>query len=332
MTQTTRWALSEPWGTLTEAEPGLFRLRLNNTEGTLTINTWILRSESNLTVIDPGWPWTLDGLQAALEAMGWTLGMVDTWLYTHTHIDHMGLAALLNEHSRAEHRTWEAVAPFAEDWHAYLDSYDWGAWGDDALLPEIRHEMESSLIMHITSSAMARRFGHRKLHGFHGMKLGDSLKVGDYTLEVHDARGHDPYHIAFFERELGWLFLGDLVLPTPTPISRAMRDDLQLYMASLDRLEKLPTQLMIPGHGVQKARVDDAFQRSRQHQLQYRALVIEALEKSPMTDLFSLAQITMGNQMFQRFWVHASLVDSHLAVLVKEGVVERFEGPRYRLA
>ena len=97
---TQRLNISEDWGTLNEVAEDLFRLRLFNPRGALLINTWIYRSALGLVVIDPGWPWTLAGLESALGVLGGTVETVHHWLYTHTHIDHMGLAVVVTHRKR----------------------------------------------------------------------------------------------------------------------------------------------------------------------------------------------------------------------------------------
>ena len=38
-----------------------------------------------------------------------------------------------------------------------------------------------------------------------------------------------------------------VVIAVPTPLSRAMGDDVDAYESTLSRLEALPTELLIPG-------------------------------------------------------------------------------------
>lgn len=322
------WNTSQPWGTLTFAEEGLFRVRLKNPEGSLMINTWFLRTDAHLTVIDPGWPWTYEGLKAALSHMGWGLDDVDTWLYTHSHVDHMGLAARLSRDTNGRHVAYHGVSEHLGNWHAYLDSYDWAAWAQYAFpqprpgggLPqETRDELFSVLKRH-TRAGIEERFGSLAVPELEAVDFGDWVDVG-VKFQVLDARGHDPYHVAFWEPERAWLFSGDLVLATPTPLSRAMNDDLSLYLKSLDSLQELPTAWLFPGHGVQKSNcVADHFERSRQHQMNYRALALKSLENGPK-DLYTMATESMSATLFERFWVHAALLDTHLQALSREGEV-----------
>jgi len=173
---------------------------------------------------------------------------------------------------------------------------------------------------------------------FRSLEFGQSFRLGDLDLEFIDARGHDPYHGAFFERERGWLFAGDVVLATPTPIARAMNDELSLYEASLDRLEALDADLLLPGHGVQKrGDLDRAFERSRRHIAGYRKKVRSVLaERSEPVGLYEICLTLTPDRKplepISRWWVHLALVDSHLRQLVESGEVVVNDDPRYSLS
>jgi glyoxylase-like metal-dependent hydrolase (beta-lactamase superfamily II) len=338
---TQRLNISDDWGTLNEVAEDLFRLRLFNPRGALLINTWIYRSNLGLVVIDPGWPWTLAGLESALAVLGGTVETVHHWLYTHTHIDHMGLAAQLSRRSDAPQTTWSGVAPHVGAWHAYQDATnDWSAWGEIAFAEPAR-TMMSKAYKGVRKgnhfAGMVDEFGEEPLRNADFYEFGATIKVADLELKVLDARGHDPYHIALFEPSRGWLFSGDVILATPTPLSRGMGDDLQTYAESLERLAELPIELLLPGHGVQRSeRIDQAFDRARGFISAYRASVHRILgDADGPLDLYSLALAsTPNNQPFEpmpRWWVHLSNLDSALIDEVKNGRVCAVDGPKYHL-
>lgn len=337
-------ARREAWGTSVElGDGGLFRLRLDNAVGQLMINTYVYRGAGELIVVDPGWPWTLDALEAALRDLGLARSFVDVdaWLYTHTHSDHMGAAALLGEVSDAPHITWSAVAEHVDRWHAFQDEVnDWTAWGYDAFEDrkfgealQARTEQRRRAGIEFLLEA----HGERRLRNFQPVEFGGQLKIADLTLQFVDARGHDPYHGAFHEVERGWLFAGDVVIATPTPICRAMNDDLDAYMASLDRLEALGAQMLLPGHGVQRAgELGAPFKRSRNYQHAYRQQILEILgnHTEPRTLLEIGLESMPGSQRYEggaRWVVHLGLLDTHLQKLVRDGMLNQTDGPRYQL-
>jgi glyoxylase-like metal-dependent hydrolase (beta-lactamase superfamily II) len=326
----------EKWGTSLRIADDLWRLRLRHPDGNPTgriiVNTYVHRGGGELAVIDPGWPGTIDGLEAALADLGLAgdLSGVDRWLYTHAHIDHMGAAALLQARSRAPHTAWRGLRPVLSDWHRFQDDVsDWKPWIRSAFIDPHRSRLLDSRRNHELRGA----FGPRALERAELIEFGDSVRVGELNLEFIDARGHGPHHGAFFERERGWLFSGDVALAVPTPICRAMGDDLASYRESLARLEALPTALFLPGHGLHRRdRIDQVFERAREFVEQYarETAQILAAARTPL-DLHELAlRATPEHEPLtptSRWWVHMALIDSHLHDLIAAGRAELLPGP-----
>ena len=132
------------WGRASYLAPDLVRIKLKNPMGGLILNTYVHRARSgHVTAIDAGWPWTLDALDEALIEVGLCaqgLRGIDQWLYTHTHLDHMGAAALIEQRAEyAIHRAWQPVSAHLGTWHAFQDrANDWDPWRAEALAGEAR--------------------------------------------------------------------------------------------------------------------------------------------------------------------------------------------------
>ncbi|MGM0555472.1 MAG: MBL fold metallo-hydrolase [Myxococcota bacterium] len=330
------------WGSAVEVADGLWRIRLANPRGTLQVNTYVHRGDGELVVIDPGWPWTVDALEAALtelnvgEGSSDALHDVDRWLYTHAHIDHMGGAALLQERSDAPHLVWRPLEPKLPEWHAFQDEVaDWSDWLRETFVGEVRASM---LEQHAAESSMLSEAGPMSVERAEFFELEDTLEVGSMRLEVVDARGHDPYHVAFFEPERGWLFSGDVVIAAPTPILRSMNDDLSAYRDSLARLRSLDAELLLPGHGLHRqGDLSNTFDRSRAFLDEFRTGVLGELSDAdePLSvHEIGLAMSYTGEplQPRDRWWVHLGLIDTHLRELASAGDVTMVDGEPPRFA
>jgi glyoxylase-like metal-dependent hydrolase (beta-lactamase superfamily II) len=324
------------WGSSVAIEDGLWRVRLDNPQGALQVNSYVHRAGGVLSVVDPGWPWTLDALEAALSEMGLasSLREVDIWLYTHTHVDHMGAAALLERRAGGVHRFWERVAPHIDRWHAYQDRVrDWRPWVREHFTDEERDELLARIEASIASrevSSLLGAYGPAALERVQPFALEETIGLGGgLELECVDASGHDPYHIALYSPDRGWLFSGDVALAVPTPLSRSMGDDLGMYRETLSRLEGLDATLLLPGHGMQRrGNVEDSFARSRGFVERYRAGVRTALERAgrPLTlGEIGCALSPSGAPLepLSRWLAHLALVDTHLEELVEEGLCDR---------
>lgn len=332
------------WGSAALIAENLWRIRLCNPRSSLLINTYVYTHKGYVAVFDPGWPWTIEALQEALKSLqiADNLDQVDLWLYTHTHIDHMGAAALLQQYSRAPHVVWPWIEHELERWHTYQDiSNDWEPWRLTAFAEPYKSEILTKIQEKNRDQprqTMQSVFGEGHLTNIHRVEVGQTLEVGQLRLQIIDARGHDPFHIAFWEPERRWLFSGDAVLATPTPISRVMHDNLVLYEQTLQRLQALKPALLLPGHGMHHTEdIDRSFARSFGYVTHYRQETLRILSESPQKplDLYTIGLLmTPDHQPYTpdaRWWVHLALIDSHLHDFVRKDIVERLEGPLYQL-
>jgi len=72
----------------------------------------------------------------------------------------------------------------------------------------------------------------RKYFGFEGWPEGlAQVELGDRTIDVMPAPGHNPAHVAFYDRNTGLFFSGDFLLP-----GRILVDDIDAYLASATRV------------------------------------------------------------------------------------------------
>jgi len=84
----------------------------------------------------------------------------------------------------------------------------------------------------------------------------ETLEVGDYfvsgaaRLRVIHAPGHSPDHVVFFDEGNGWLFAGDVYIPTRDKVFFGIGCDLGSWIETLRSLARLKPTLMFTGMGV----------------------------------------------------------------------------------
>ena len=80
--------------------------------------------------------------------------------------------------------------------------------------------------------------------------------------------GHTPGHLCLFDREEGILFSGDHVLFHITPnICRwtGVKDSLGDYLASLERVNDLPVQRLLPAHRMEQGALPQRIKELKHH-------------------------------------------------------------------
>jgi glyoxylase-like metal-dependent hydrolase (beta-lactamase superfamily II) len=154
-------------------------------------------------------------------------------------------------------------------------------------------------------------------------KPGERLAAGPFRLEMIPVPGHDPYHVALYDKERRIAFTGDVVLPVATPITLPMGDDTATYLESLERLRTLPVRAAYPGHGGPIRKFEWRVERSLRFVTERHDLIRATLdEKGPMS-VYQLARAMAGRwaQDMERFPLILASVDSSTQYLVNTRVL-----------
>jgi glyoxylase-like metal-dependent hydrolase (beta-lactamase superfamily II) len=211
-----------------------------------SVNLYVWRDRGKLTLIDTGWdlPAAVESLQSQLAEAGMRLEDIHQVLVTHCHSDHLGMINRLKKENGARIYLHKNDLDIIRA--RYNGRYDYWQNTDQFLYT---HGLPPSELPSL---------------GYPLPEIGDLvdpdvwlegdevIPVGDYRLRVINTPGHSPGHVAYYEPEQHWAFVGDTLLPTiatnaATHIQH-MVNPLQQYLDSLRRLDDLDIALVCPGH------------------------------------------------------------------------------------
>ena len=224
---------------MTEVAPGVHRL------GSEGVNFYLVEDGGRVTFVDAGLSGFWDQVEPALSAHGRTLEDVAALVLTHAHSDHTGIAGQLHDRG-------VPVYLHPAD-HDLLRTGREGMKREASPLPHLRHVRVWTFFGH-----MVRNGALRPPHIDDPVAIadGEELDVPGRP-RVYHAPGHRPGHcVLHFERH-GALFVGDLLCTWnpltgrvgPQIMPRAFNISSQESLESLDRIEGLTADAVLPGHG-----------------------------------------------------------------------------------
>jgi len=241
---------SEPM--IEEIQKNLYRLEVPLPKNPLkATNSYIFVSDDRNLIIDSGFNRSecLEAMQAGLKEINLDLAKTD-FLSTHLHADHQGLFGELSQDGATMYMGHEDARRIEEK-TGWEDMMKYG--GMNGFPPA---ELRSAVFNH-----PGRKHSPEQMITWTHLKEGDTVSVGDYTLQCVETPGHTWGHICLYEAEKKFLIAGDHVLGDITPniqVWGADDDPLKSYIESLDKIGKLDIDLTLPGH---RSFIDDTAGR-----------------------------------------------------------------------
>lgn len=241
---------------IAEVAPGVHRY------GSRYINCYLIEEGGKLTLLDTGLPSYVKNLREALASSNRDIEDIDAIVLTHCHIDHIGSAKQVASESSASVHAHEADGPPIR--------------GERRLpIPNVAKHLARPYFLRYM-------FGHIALNG--GAKYpaiadlttfvdGEVLDVPGKPRVIH-APGHTQGCSALHLDERRVLFSGDALVTLDTLTGRTgphvftppFAHDYAQAVASIDRLESVDVDVMLPGHGEPwRGSVSEAVQLARSH-------------------------------------------------------------------
>jgi glyoxylase-like metal-dependent hydrolase (beta-lactamase superfamily II) len=315
-----------------EPAEGVFRLVLPLPfPGLNRVNAYLLADDAGAILVDcgihdpaperdHGWA----DLEEALASCDVTPGDVTRLVVTHPHIDHYGMAGTVLARTGCEfwmHGLADAELEMYRDPEA-------GAQKLRGMLAD--HGVSEEELDELAAFEDWRPFVSDVVDASKWLRGGETFSAGDRTWSIVHTPGHSAAHICLWSEQGKLLISGDHLLPSITPhidFRRGDEDPLGEFLASLEKIEDLAPELVLPGHG---RPFEDGAVRARvtiRHHDRRLGSILQVIRKAPRT-ASEITDEIFGTTLlhFQRRLALGEAL-AHLAHLRKSGEVERIEGP-----
>jgi glyoxylase-like metal-dependent hydrolase (beta-lactamase superfamily II) len=158
---------------------------------------------------------------------------------------------------------------------------------------------------------------------------GETLSLGNLTLEFIDAPGHTYGSMAVFIRETRALFTGDNVMGSGSSVVNPGEGEISLYLKTMEKFLRYDPAVIYPGQGPvvtdPRGKINGLIQHRKAREEQIVALLQQAPSGVEQIALTLYKAVNPGVQHLAR-----NQIKSHLIKLEKEGKVA-CTGETYRL-
>jgi glyoxylase-like metal-dependent hydrolase (beta-lactamase superfamily II) len=282
------------------------------------INIYLVM-DNPLTLIDTGpkTPEALDALRSQLRALGFQLKDVQRVILTHTHEDHCGLAATIQQESGA--------GVFVHEWErTNLTERNFNRVNRGLLqqagTPEeaVAHMVERYALVHAFADVVERVTTYRD---------NDEFTFASGALRVVHTPGHTPGSSCLLRESNRLLVAGDTILKniTPNPVLNADPLDpsrrfasLGEYLVSLARVRELAPTLIYTAHGGEVTDYEEYFFALIKHIQERQQKVVKLVPKAGLT-AWEMSRLLFPHVKDMNRFLAVSETIAHLDWAVMEG-------------
>ena len=225
-----------------EILPNLFRIKIPLPESPLKyLNSYVIKDSARSLIIDTGLnrKECLEAMQKGLDTLGIDLSKSDIFI-THLHADHFGLVSELATDSTNIYFS-RPDKELMESWEGFGAMV---AYAGQNGFPE--DQLKAAIDKH-----PGAQYGSDWIPETKVLDDGDGIDAGAYHFKCVATPGHTMGHTCLYEPNKKILVAGDHILIDITPNIQCWSDTdnhLKHYLASLDKVQKLQVDLVLPGH------------------------------------------------------------------------------------
>jgi glyoxylase-like metal-dependent hydrolase (beta-lactamase superfamily II) len=241
---------------------------------------------------------------------------------THLHADHFGLVSeLVTPASRTYfNRPDTEIIEAGGGWETMIEYGGRNGFPRDALRAALK-------------SHPGYKFGSGRVPELSLLQDQEAIEAGRYLFRCIQTPGHTRGHTCLYEPAKKILISGDHILEDITPHIQCWtdgEDPLRSYLASLDRVQHLDVDLVLPGHRRLFRDLRKRIAELKEHHRKRAEEVLEILTKGPKTAFQVASEMTwdISYDSWERFpltqkWFATGEAIAHLRYLEEKGSLTR---------
>jgi glyoxylase-like metal-dependent hydrolase (beta-lactamase superfamily II) len=300
------------------AAPAIYTYRPAKHMWPAPANSYLLKDSGGAILIDAGcgFPECYQKITEFLASNGVAPSDVHTVVLSHAHPDHMGAVQFLLEEASPRIFIHRLEKRLASDIQLLNESFDM-RYITDYYSDRLGGATPAGIIEYFDTLCPMGAAEATDV-----VDEGDVLGLGGRSFEVLHTPGHAPGHISLYDRENRTLLSGDIigaVVAWYCPSGGGARG----YLDSLDKVEALDVELILPSHGGEITGVKDAIESTRAFIMERERRILDLLAGGPMS-LLELTDALFPNEV-TRMFPGLQITDSHLMKLEEDGLVAREE-------
>jgi glyoxylase-like metal-dependent hydrolase (beta-lactamase superfamily II) len=307
-----------------EILPDLFRIKIPLPNNPLKyINSYVIRGSGRNLIIDTGLNRRecLEAMDHGLKALAVDLEGTDFFI-THLHADHFGLVSTL-------------VTPTSKTYFNRPDTEIIEAWGGWETMIDYGglNGFPKEALRAALNSHPGYKFGSSWVPELSILRDDDTIKIGDYLFRCIETPGHTRGHMCLYEPHKKILISGDHILNDITPNIQCWSDDedpLKHYLASLDKVEPLDVDLILPGHRRLFKNLKKRISELKAHHRKRAEEVLAILSEGPKNAFQVASEMTwdINYESWEQFpltqkWFATGEAIAHLRYLEEKGSLLR---------
>jgi glyoxylase-like metal-dependent hydrolase (beta-lactamase superfamily II) len=291
------------------------------------INSYVVKSSDRNLIIDTGWNEEAckKAIQKGLKNLHIDLKETDFFI-THLHSDHLGLVS---------HLTTDTSNIYFNQPDA--DRFNSGVPLDDFINFARLNGYPEDELQEVIQRHPGFKFRSKGNLVFKILKEGGTINIGDFQFRCVETPGHTRGHMCLYEPQKKIFIAGDHLLNDITPNIQLWSDDwdpLKEYLASLDKINDLEIELVLPGHRRIFRNYKERIRELKDHHQKRLEEIISILRKGPES-AFQVASQMSWDITFDSWdlfpmtqkWFAIGEAISHLKYLEGEKkIIKKMEG------